>query len=157
VSPALEELGVTWFEEPVTSDDLPGLRTIAERTRCEVTAGEYGYDLAYFARMCSAGAVDCLQVDVTRCGGITEWLRIAALAAGHHLDVSAHCAPNATLAVAAATANFRHAEWFHDHVRIESQLFDGAARPCDGAARLPTGPGNGLTFRHPDAERFRIR
>ncbi|HET6562686.1 MAG TPA: enolase C-terminal domain-like protein [Marmoricola sp.] len=157
VARALEQLGVEWFEEPVTSDDLPGLHRLRERTRLEVAAGEYGYDLAYFHRMCAADAVDCLQVDVTRCGGITEWLRIAAVAAACHLDVSAHCAPNAGLAVACATPNFRHQEWFHDHVRIESMLFDGAATAAGGVARPAAAPGTGLTFKHADAERFRVR
>jgi L-alanine-DL-glutamate epimerase-like enolase superfamily enzyme len=157
VARALEELEVSWFEEPVTSDDLDGLRRVRARTQAEVTAGEYGYDLADFRRMCDAEAVDCLQVDVTRCGGITEWLRIAAVAAAHHLDVSAHCAPNAGLAVACATPNFRHQEWFHDHVRIESALFDGAAVAVGGVARPADAPGNGLTFKHDDAEEFRVR
>ena len=157
VAARLAGLGVEWFEEPVTSDDLAGLGRLRRRTDLEVAAGEYGYDLAYFQRMCAAGAVDCLQVDVTRCGGITEWLRIAAVAAAHHLDVSAHCAPNATLAVACATSNFRHQEWFHDHVRIESMLFTGAARAADGVVRPGGAPGTGLTFKHHEAEGYRVR
>ncbi len=87
------ELGVTWFEEPVSADDLDGLREIRGWSTCDVAAGEYGYDLAYFARMCGADAVDVVQADVSRCGGITEWQRAAALAAGHGLDISGHCAP----------------------------------------------------------------
>jgi L-alanine-DL-glutamate epimerase-like enolase superfamily enzyme len=76
------DLGVAWFEEPVSSDDLEGLREVRDQSATEVAAGEYGYDLAYFQRMLQAGAVDCLQADVSRCAGITEWLRVAALAAG---------------------------------------------------------------------------
>jgi L-alanine-DL-glutamate epimerase-like enolase superfamily enzyme len=157
VARSLEGMAVSWFEEPVSSDDLDGLHRLRDRVRPEVTAGEYGYDLAYFHRMCAADAVDCLQVDVTRCGGITEWQRVAAVAAAHHLDVSAHCAPNAGLAVACATPNFRHQEWFHDHVRIESALLDGAAPAVDGTVRPAEAPGTGLTFKHADAEGFRVR
>jgi L-alanine-DL-glutamate epimerase-like enolase superfamily enzyme len=151
-----QDLDVRWFEEPVSSDDLDGLRHVRESVRCEVTAGEYGYDLSYFQRMCAAQAVDCLQVDVTRCGGITEWRRVAAVAAGHGLEVSGHCAPHVHAAVAAATPNLRHLEWFHDHVRIESIFFDGTLDPTGGRITPdPDAPGLGITLREVDAERYR--
>lgn len=152
------DLDVRWLEEPVSSDDLEGLRHVRAAVAADVTAGEYGYDLAYFQRLCQARAVDCVQVDVSRCGGITEWLRIAAVAAAHGLDVSGHCAPHLHAAVAAATPNARHLEWFHDHVRIESMLFDGTLDPSGGViAPDPVAPGTALTFRVADAEQFRVR
>ena len=148
---------VTWFEEPVSSDDLDGLREVRDRVEPDVTAGEYGYDLAYFARMVDAQAVDCLQADVTRCGGITEWLRAAAVAAARGLQVSGHCAPNLHVHVAAAVPNLRHLEYFHDHARIESMLFDGALDPRGGALRPdPARPGLGLALKTADAEPFRV-
>lgn len=150
----LDELGVTWFEEPVSSDDLAGLAAVRAGVDADVTAGEYGHDLAYFARM--APVVDCLQVDVTRCGGYTEWRRIAAVAAAHGLEVSGHCAPYVTAPVAAATPNLRHLEWFHDHVRIARELVDGYAEPVGGALPPADGPGHGLGFRAAAAERFRV-
>jgi L-alanine-DL-glutamate epimerase-like enolase superfamily enzyme len=152
----LDELGVTWFEEPVSSDHLDGLRHVRSELRCDVTAGEYGYDLACFDRMCRAEAVDCVQVDVTRCGGITELLRIAAVAAAHGLQVSGHCAPHEHLAVLAAVPNLRHLEWFHDHVRIEQLLFDGTADPAGGVITPSNRPGHGLTWRPAAAEPFRV-
>jgi L-alanine-DL-glutamate epimerase-like enolase superfamily enzyme len=148
---------VTWFEEPVSSDDLDGLREVRDRVTPDVTAGEYGYDLAYFARMVDAGAVDCLQADVTRCGGFTEWQRTASVAAARGLQVSGHCAPNLHAHVAAAVPNLRHLEYFHDHVRIESMLFDGALDPRGGALRPDrTRPGLGLTLKESDAAPFRV-
>jgi L-alanine-DL-glutamate epimerase-like enolase superfamily enzyme len=154
---AAEELDVRWFEEPVSSDDLDGLRQVRDVVSAEVTAGEYGYDLAYFARMCAAGAVDCLQADVTRCGGITEWLRVAAVAAAHQLQISGHCAPHMHVHVGAATANLRHLEWFHDHVRIEEMFFDGTLDPTGGALCLdPHTPGNGLRLRRDVAGRYLV-
>ncbi len=152
----LEPLGVTWFEEPVSSDDLLGLRDVREHVTADVTAGEYGYDLTYFERMCAAGAVDCLQIDVTRCGGITEWMRVSAVAAAHHLDVSGHCAPALHTALGAVTANFRHLEYFHDHVRIESMFFDGLPELVDGSLVPSPSPGNGLTLRRPDVHRYQV-
>lgn len=147
---------VRWFEEPVSSDDLEGMRAVRDGVRADVAAGEYGYDLTYFRRMCAAGAVDCLQADLTRCGGITEWLRVAAVAAAHHLDLSGHCAPHLHVHAAAATPNLRHLEWFHDHVRIERMFFDGTLDPAGGAIRPdPDAAGNGLTLRRDAAERYR--
>jgi L-alanine-DL-glutamate epimerase-like enolase superfamily enzyme len=151
------DLDVRWFEEPVSSDDLEGLREVRGLVDADVTAGEYGCDLYYFRRMCAAGAVDCLQVDVSRCGGITEWLRAAAVAASYGLQVSGHCAPALHAHVAAAVPNLRHLEWFHDHVRIESMLFDGAPVARDGALHLDgSAPGHGLTLREGDAEQFAV-
>ena len=157
VMAAAADLDVRWFEEPVSSDDLDGLREIRDSVCADVTAGEYGWDLYYFRRMCAAGAVDCLQADVSRCGGITEWLRVAAVAASYGLQISGHCAPHLHMHVAAAVPNLRHLEWFHDHVRIESQLFDGARDPQGGTITPdPGAPGLGLTFRDADARRYRV-
>jgi len=152
-----DDLDVHWLEEPVSSDDLAGLHEVREAVRADVTAGEYGYDLVYFRRMCAAGAVDCLQADASRCGGISEWLRVAAVAASYGLEVSGHCAPHLHAHVAAATPNLRHLEWFHDHVRIETLFFDGTLEPTGGVLRPdPAAPGHGLTLRRTDAEPFRV-
>ncbi len=151
------DLDVRWFEEPVSSDDLDGLCHVRERVAADVTAGEYGTDIYYFRRMCAAGAIDCLQADASRCGGITEWLRVAAVAASYGLQISAHCGPHLHAHVAAATPNFRHLEWFHDHVRIESMFFDGTLDPSGGSVRLDdSAPGHGLTLRRSDADRYRM-
>ncbi|HET9500494.1 MAG TPA: enolase C-terminal domain-like protein [Marmoricola sp.] len=152
----VSDVGVTWFEEPVSSDDLAGMRVVRESVPADVAAGEYGYDLQYFERMCASGAVDCLQVDVTRCGGITGWLRAVAVADAFGLEVSAHCAPHLSAAPAAATPNFRHLEWFHDHVRIERDLFCDLDGLQDGNLPLPELPGNGLVLDRARAEPFRV-
>lgn len=155
----LREAGVCWFEEPVSSDDLAGLARIRARapSRIEIAAGEYGYDLDYFRRMLESGAVDVLQADVTRCGGYTAFFQVAALCEAHHLDLSGHCAPALHLPVAASATRLRHLEWFHDHVRIEHMLFDGAPVARDGHIRPdPDRPGHGLAFKFQDAEAYRV-
>ncbi|MBM7790206.1 enolase C-terminal domain-like protein [Tenggerimyces flavus] len=152
----LDELGVSWFEEPVSSDDLAGLRQVRDQLGADVTAGEYGYDLPYFERMCRADAIDCLQVDITRCGGLTELLRVAAVAAAHGLQISGHCAPHLHLEALAAVPNLRHQEWFHDHVLIERRLFAGTADPSGGIVTPNDRPGLGLAWRAAEAESFRV-
>lgn len=154
------DLGVTWFEEPVSSGDLDGLRLLRDRgpAGMDIAAGEYGYDPYYFRRMLDAGAVDVLQADASRCGGITGFLKAAGLCEAFGLPLSAHCAPALHLhPCCATTADFRHLEYFHDHARIEAMLFDGATAPVNGMLRPnPARPGLGLEFKHKDAERFRV-
>lgn len=156
---SFSELGVSWYEEPVSSDDLEGLRLIRDfvPATVEVAAGEYGYTSGYFRRMLAAGAVDALQADITRCAGVTGFLDAAALAAAHHVPLSAHCAPAAHLHVCCAVKPLRHLEYFHDHRRIEGMLFDGAPEPQAGALKPDLSrPGLGLEFKHADAEAFRL-
>ncbi len=121
----------------------------------EIAAGEYGYTTDYFRRVLSAQAVDVQQADVTRCCGYTGWLQAAALCDTHHIDLSCHCAPSRHLHAAYAAPRFRHLEWFHDHVRIERMLFDGAPVPRDGLIHPDLSrPGVGLTFKRRDAKRY---
>jgi L-alanine-DL-glutamate epimerase-like enolase superfamily enzyme len=135
---------VRWLEEPVSSDDLAGLRRVRSRVPpgMAVAAGEYATDPGTFRRL--LGAVDVLQADVTRCGGVTGFLRAAALS---EKPVSAHCAPNLSAHVMAAIPNALHIEYFHDHVRIERMLFEGALEP-DRGALVPdrSRPGHGLAL-----------
>ena len=94
---------------------------------------------------------------MTRCGGISGFMQAAALCEAHHVDLSGHCAPALHLHAACAAPRLRHLEWFHDHVRIEHMLFDGAPEPRDGEIALDfSRPGFGLVFKKDDAERFRI-
>jgi L-alanine-DL-glutamate epimerase-like enolase superfamily enzyme len=136
---------VVWFEEPVSSDDLTGLAAVRAAVRCDVAAGEYAADLYELIRLCPV--VDCLQLDVTRCGGYTGWLRGAAVAQAHNLQISAHCAPALHAPVAAAVPNLRHVEWFIDHACLEPLLVDGAPTVHHGALQLDDhAPGHGMTI-----------
>ncbi len=154
----IAEYGVGWFEEPVSSDDLAGLARLRDRAPggMDIAAGEYGYNLDDFRRLLPV--VDVLQADATRCGGLTGFLEAAAMGEAHHADLSGHCAPALHLHAACAAPRLRHLEWFHDHVRIERMLFDGAPVPRDGTiAPDMSRPGLGLDFKRRDAERFRVR
>lgn len=146
VGAVLDDLGVSWFEEPVSSDDTTGLSNLRTALRCDITAGEYAADLYDIRALLPV--VDCLQLDATRCGGYTGWLRGAALAASQNLQVSAHCAPSLHAWVGAAVPNLRHVEWFADHARLEPLLVDGLPEARGGALHLDTSsPGHGMTIR----------
>ena len=153
------EFGVTYFEEPVSSDDLVGLAYVRDRVPAglAVAAGEYGWNLPYFQRMLDAGAVHILQADVTRCGGITNMLRVDGLCKARCLPSSAHCAPAISAHACCAMETNIHIEYFFDHYRIEGMLFDGTLQPSGGMLTPDRDrPGLGLEFKHSDAEQYRV-
>jgi L-alanine-DL-glutamate epimerase-like enolase superfamily enzyme len=151
--------GVQWFEEPVSSDNLVGLKQVRERAPAgmDIAAGEYGYTAWYFRSMLDAEAVTVLQADCTRCGGISGFLDAAALCWAHNVPLSSHCGPSMHLHVCCAVPRAVHMEFFHDHVRIERMFFDGFCEPVKGCM-IPdlSRPGMGLELKEKDAARFRI-
>jgi L-alanine-DL-glutamate epimerase-like enolase superfamily enzyme len=153
------EMRVSWFEEPVSSDDLEGLNLIRNRAPAgmEISAGEYGYDAIYFRRMLEAGAVDVLQADATRCGGITGFLQAAALCDAFQIPLSAHTAPTLHQHVCCAVNCARHVEYFHDHARIEQMFFDGAARVVNGDLKPDLSRvGLGIELKRAEMEKFLV-
>jgi len=142
------EWNVTYFEEPVSSEDLVGMRRVRTEAPAglAVAAGEYAWDLADLARM--APCVDVLQADVTRCGGITAFIRADGIARAYGIPLSAHCAPAISAHACCAWESLAHLEYFHDHTRIEAMLFDGVLEP-DGGALTPdrSRPGLGLSLK----------
>lgn len=156
---AAAECGVRWFEEPVVSEDLEGLRLLRDQgpPGMEITAGEYGYMPPYFRRMIDAGAVDVMMADATRCAGITGFMQVAALCEAACLPLSSHTAPALHAHPCCALRPVRHVEYFFDHVRIERMLFDGAPEPVDGEL-IPdrSRPGMGLEFKRADAEPYAV-
>ncbi len=153
-----DDFDVVWFEEPVSSDDLAGLRLLRTQgpAGMDIAAGEYGWTAMYLRTMIEAEAVDVIQADATRCGGVTGFMDAVAIADAHPLPISAHCGPSIHMHLACAARPLRHVEYFHDHARIEAMLFDGFCKPVDGEMRPDLSrPGMGLEFRHGDAERYR--
>ncbi len=156
---ACASLGVSWFEEPVSSNDIEGMRLLRDRmpATIEVTTGEYAYDMRDFRELVLGGAVDVLQADATRCAGFTGFLMADALCHSFELPLSTHTAPALHLHAACAGLQIRHMEWFHDHVRIERIFFDGAPAPKGGrVAPDLSRPGLGLELKRADAEPYRI-
>lgn len=153
------EYDVSWFEEPVTSDNLAGLHFIKEHApaKMNIAAGEYGYTLPYFKTMLEARSIDVLQADATRCCGITNFLKAGALSEAHQIPFSSHCAPAQHLHPALALPSFYISEYFFDHERIENMLFDGVAQPTNGYLKPDLSrPGIGLEFKHKDAKKYKL-
>lgn len=157
-----ERLGdhrISWFEEPVSSDDRAGMAFVRERIGpdIDIAAGEYSFTPDDTRLTLEARATDVQQVDVTRAGGITGFMQAAALCDAFHINLSGHCAPAAHLHAACAAPRLRHIEWFYDHVRIEQMLFDGAPVARRGMiAPDLSRPGHGLILKTKEAERYAV-
>jgi L-alanine-DL-glutamate epimerase-like enolase superfamily enzyme len=154
---AFAPLGVTWFEEPVSSDDLAGLRVMVQEAPpgMRVAAGEYIYVLDDAKTLLHANAVDVLQADVTRCGGVSNFEKIAGVCEMNHVPLSAHTSPSIHSSLCCAFEAAINVEYFHDHARIEDMFFDGAAKPSDGLLKPDAArPGLGLDFKRSAAEEF---
>lgn len=153
------EYGVSYFEEPISSDDLQGLAYLREVAPpgMNIAAGEYSYDQFTFRDLLVNKTVDILQADCTRCSGITGYLRAAHLAYAFNIPFSAHTAPAMHLHPSCSLANIKHLEYFFDHVRIENMLFDGVCIPKEGILYPDLSlPGNGLELKKSEAEKYLI-
>jgi L-alanine-DL-glutamate epimerase-like enolase superfamily enzyme len=152
------DFDVRWMEQPLPPEDRAGMRFLRERSpaQVDITDGEYGYELSYFREMIEAGAVDVVMADATRCCGISGFLKVGALCESWRLPMSSHCAPLLHLHPGCSLPAMRHAEYFHDHVRIERMFFEGFPKAVNGALRPDLSrPGLGVTFRQADAEPYR--
>src|SRR5438270_297385 len=154
------QLGLDGISAMAMSAAYTSLRGVKARLRVvclAIAAGEYGWNLPYFHRMLEADAVHILQADVTRCGGITNMLRVDGLCKARCLPSSAHCAPAVSAHVCSAMETIVHIEHFFDHYRIEGMLFDGTLSPDRGLltpdrSRL----GLGLELKRADARRWEV-
>jgi L-alanine-DL-glutamate epimerase-like enolase superfamily enzyme len=149
--------GVDWFEQPIQAEDIEGMRFLRDHfpPALRLTTGEYLSDTADFREILIARAADVLQPDVTRCRGITGFLKAAALCESFNIPVSSHCAPSLHLALGCAIPNFLHMEYFFDHVRIERLVFDHDFELENGCLAPDWNqPGLGIEFKRKDAERY---
>jgi L-alanine-DL-glutamate epimerase-like enolase superfamily enzyme len=153
------EFDVRWFEEPVSSDNLEGLNFVRNHVppQISIAAGEYGYDLLYFNKMLRAGAVDVLQADATRCGGLSGFIKAGILCETYQLPFSAHTSPLIHLHPMLCLKNAVHIEYFYDHERIEKLFFDGFIEPDEGFLKIDMSrPGLGIELKKVDAEKYLI-
>jgi L-alanine-DL-glutamate epimerase-like enolase superfamily enzyme len=152
------EFNVTWFEDPVPSDDLDGLHFLRKTVPpgLDITAGEYGYNLSYFERMLKADAVDVLQADATRCQGLTGFQHVGSLCQARMTPLSSHTAPALHAQICCALLPVVHLEYFFDHVRIEEMILDGIPKLKQGSL-IPNDdrPGLGLEVKT-DAAKYAI-
>lgn len=140
---ALGELGVTWLEEPVVAQDVDGCARVSEALEVAVATGESVFTRYGFIPLIERGAADVLMPDVTRCGGPTEFLEVAALADAQQIPISSHAFTEISAHLMAACPNASMVEWIPGW---SDALFDRPLGVADGRLSLPRGPGLGVRY-----------
>ena len=148
----VEDRNLTWLEEPVTADDKAGCAAVRTATDIPIAAGESEFTRHDFRDLATLGAVDIFQPDLAICGGITEAMRISALASAHNLRLAPHLwagAPAfaAGLHVAAASPAGFIVEYSLGAIPLLHDLIEESFPVQDGLIEIPDRPGLGITVR----------
>ncbi len=148
----LEEYGLYWLEDPLPADDLAGHARLAAALDTPIATGEKAYAPQGCRDVLAAGACDILMPDVLRVGGVTGWVRAAALADAAHLPVCSHLFPeiNVHLVASAPTAVFL------EHMTWSQPLFNEELPVSEGTVAVPTRPGLGVSWNEAAIARYRI-
>ena len=149
---ALDRAGVYWIEEPIRHDDYTGAARLARALATPVQIGENFSEPHSMAVALAAGAADYVMPDLERIGGVTGWMRAAALAAAHRIEMSSHLFPEVSAHLLAATPTCHWLEW----VDWAEAILDEPLRIVDGHAVVPERPGNGLGWNAKAVEKFRM-
>jgi len=138
----IEDLGLTWLEDPTSAIDHQGLAEIASALTTPVCAGEYLYGIEPHRQSLVHHSVDIVMIDVLRAGGITGWMKIAAMAEAFNRPVVSHLLPEIQVHTIAAAPNGMTVEYMPWTWR----LFEDPPMPVKGEMTVPTGAGLGLKF-----------
>ncbi|MDQ6629101.1 MAG: mandelate racemase/muconate lactonizing enzyme family protein [Pseudomonadota bacterium] len=146
-----------WIEEPFSPDEIGLHARLAERTTVTVATGEIAYGRWYHDELMARGGCEILQTDAAVCGGISEWRRIAAMAAGRGITVSPHWFHDLHAPLVAATDNARFVEFFPDDAVLNfRRLVDRQLSFVDGSVELHSEPGLGFDFDEAALQRYAL-
>jgi mandelate racemase len=149
---ALDGERVYWLEEPIRHDDYAGNAALARELATPIQIGENFSESSAMATALAAGAADYVMPDLERIGGVTGWLRAAALAATHRIEMSSHLFPEVSAHLLAATPTCH----FLEYVDWADKILQEPLAIVDGCAVAPQRPGNGLAWDQTAVERYRI-
>ncbi|MDR2392026.1 MAG: mandelate racemase/muconate lactonizing enzyme family protein [Planctomycetota bacterium] len=143
----VKELDIMFLEEPVFADDIPGLARYKAGTDLPLATGEHEYTRYGVRDLIVAGAVDILQVDIARCGGFTEMLRIAAMSQAWNLSLAPHGMEHMHMHLLAAVPNGLFLERLFMFEEVADSVFSNPPVPVNGALTLPETPGHGMVLK----------
>jgi L-alanine-DL-glutamate epimerase-like enolase superfamily enzyme len=153
-----EKYDLFWFEEPVEPDDYIGQAEITRATSVPVAAGENEYTRYGFRDMINHRAVDILQPDALILGGITEFMKVAALAQANDLDIAPHGAQAVHIHLVAAIPNGLILEYYRDSVDpMHGKIWEHELKIEGGYVYAPDRPGLGLEPKWDTLEPFRVK
>jgi L-alanine-DL-glutamate epimerase-like enolase superfamily enzyme len=148
----IEPYQLYWLEDPVTHDDYPGLARVADALDTPIATGEYHYGIVPFRHMLEARSLDIVMIDLLRVGGITQWMKVAAMAEAFNLPVVSHLIPEVHVHLVAAAPNGLTVEYMPWSLR----LFEETPRMEAGQLVVPAKPGLGLAFDQAAIKRFQV-
>jgi len=150
----IEPYDIYWLEEPILADEIDSLAQLAQATRIPIAAGENHYGKWEFRELIEKRAVTFVQADVVKCGGVTEFMKIAAMADAHGLAVCPHFSNFIDVPCIAAAPNGLIHEYAADFFGPASQLLVDVAKPVAGMVAPLAKPGFGLELRPDAADKF---
>jgi len=142
VGRAISEFGITYIEDPIAFDDIEGMALLARQLDVPIAAGENDYGRSGFRRLIEARAVDIAMIDLQRAGGISEWMKIAAMVEAWAMPVVPHVFHEISVHMLAALPSAP----FLEYMSWWEPLFESGPRLEAGAMRPPNAPGLGLAF-----------
>jgi L-alanine-DL-glutamate epimerase-like enolase superfamily enzyme len=148
---------VSWFEQPVRCTDFNAMHELRQHlpTGMRLATGEYIYELAQVTNLLRMRSADVIQLDVTRCQGVTGFLKAAAVCEAFDIPISSHCAPALHVALGCALPGMQRLEYFYDHARLENLIFDGVPQVQDGFLKPDASAlGFGLILKTEDIKRW---
>ncbi|MFC8718092.1 MULTISPECIES: mandelate racemase/muconate lactonizing enzyme family protein [Kitasatospora] len=161
VGAVLADLGISWYEEPLQVDDLANLGELRRRTGLTVVNGETHFTRFDLRDSLLNRAIDVFMPNVARCGGITEAMRLSALASAFHVDIAPHGVGSgvslcAALQLCAATPNLRTYEYNRLPNPIREAILLNPPKFADGVLTVPTGPGLGFDLDEDAVDRYTV-
>jgi mandelate racemase len=148
----LDDQGLEWFEEPIVFDDFTGSARLANELKTPLQIGENIYGPRHFLQAVAAGAADCYMPDLERIGGVTGWLRSAAIAGAANLHMSTHLYPEFSAHLMRVTETADWLEWRDWGVPFLAEPFEIR----DGAIHIPDRPGAGIAWDEAAVKKFAI-
>ena len=147
-----EDIGLFWLEDVTTADDYAGLARVTAALKTPVAGGEYVWGIVPFRHMIEARSVDIVMVDIARVGGVSQWMKVAAMAEAFNLPIVSHVMPEVLCHMVAACPNGLTVEYMPWMLA----LYEETPAIENGMLVLPSAPGLGLKFDEKAIAKFKV-
>lgn len=153
----LEEYDIYWLEEPILADEIENLAKLARETSIPIAVGENHYTKWEFRQLMEQGAAEVVQADIGKCGGVTEFIKIAAIADSYGLPICPHHTEYIDVSLVAAVPNGLFHECVYDFFEPMGQLFINPITPKNGNISPSSKPGFGIELNDKIIEKWKVK
>jgi len=152
-----EEYDIYWLEEPILADEIENLAKLARETSIPIAVGENHYTKWEFRQLMEQGSAEVVQADIGKCGGVTEFIKIAAMADAYGLPICPHHTEYIDVALVAAVPNGLFHECVHEFFEPMGKLFINPIIPKNGEISPSSKPGFGIELNDKIIERWKVK